>query len=264
MMITFTSMTIIRGDKGNYYYGARYYDPKVSVWLSVDPILKHHETPYCFTSNNPIMLIDPDGRDTTVADKGLRNIIHNRIANDPEFAQRFQEVAASSTMFNFKTTKEKKSSVTTDGKDVTISVARDGMAPNVPQEAALYEEVEHLTQFLHGEWGFAQNGNGTWTAVGLDQIDEANGFLYALESPSVTFPFGGGTAGKMKRARDEKNYNKMIEISTGRHKDYSGLNRGRVNFDQTQLGQSVINGNGKGLYYPYKSRKLPITRAMTN
>jgi RHS repeat-associated protein len=66
-MITFTSMTIIRGDKGNYYYGARYYDAKISVWLSVDPILKHQESPYSFTSNNPIMLIDPDGRDTTFA-----------------------------------------------------------------------------------------------------------------------------------------------------------------------------------------------------
>ena len=23
-------------DTGNFYYGARYYDPKISVWLSVD------------------------------------------------------------------------------------------------------------------------------------------------------------------------------------------------------------------------------------
>jgi hypothetical protein len=45
------------------------------VWLSVDPILKHHESPYSFTSNNPIMLVDPDGRDTTNAfdqDKNLK------------------------------------------------------------------------------------------------------------------------------------------------------------------------------------------------
>jgi RHS repeat-associated protein len=60
-------MTTGQADKGNYYYGARYYDAKISVWLSVDPILKHQESPYSFTSNNPIMLIDPDGRDTTFA-----------------------------------------------------------------------------------------------------------------------------------------------------------------------------------------------------
>lgn len=48
---------------GNFYYGARYYDPKVSVWLSVDPLshLSPSQTPYHFVSNNPIMRIDPNG-----------------------------------------------------------------------------------------------------------------------------------------------------------------------------------------------------------
>jgi RHS repeat-associated protein len=63
-------------ETGNFYYGARYYDPKISVWLSVDPILKHHESPYSFTSNNPIMLIDPDGRDTILYDqKGNERVV---------------------------------------------------------------------------------------------------------------------------------------------------------------------------------------------
>ena len=50
-------------ETGNYYYGARYYDPKISVWLSVDPLshLSPNQTPYHFMSNNPIMRIDPDG-----------------------------------------------------------------------------------------------------------------------------------------------------------------------------------------------------------
>ena len=51
-------------ETGNYYYGARYYDPKISVWLSVDPLA--HETPswtpYRFSFNNPLKYIDPDGR----------------------------------------------------------------------------------------------------------------------------------------------------------------------------------------------------------
>ncbi len=50
-------------ETGNYYYGARYYDPKFSIWLSVDPLAGEfpHLTPYNFTENNPINLIDPDG-----------------------------------------------------------------------------------------------------------------------------------------------------------------------------------------------------------
>jgi len=50
-------------ETGNYYYGARYYDPKVSVWLSVDPMSSERPslTPYSFVSNNPIMRVDPTG-----------------------------------------------------------------------------------------------------------------------------------------------------------------------------------------------------------
>ena len=51
-------------ETGNYYYGARYYDPKVSLWMGVDPKahLRVSLTPYNFVSNNPILRIDPDGQ----------------------------------------------------------------------------------------------------------------------------------------------------------------------------------------------------------
>ncbi len=47
-----------------YYYGARYYDPKTSRWLSVDPLADSEPswTPYRFSYNNPINYVDPDGR----------------------------------------------------------------------------------------------------------------------------------------------------------------------------------------------------------
>ena len=46
-----------------YYYGARYYNPSVSTWLSVDPWADKypHVTPYNFVEGNPVMLIDPTG-----------------------------------------------------------------------------------------------------------------------------------------------------------------------------------------------------------
>jgi len=27
-------------ESGMYYYGARYYDPRISIWMSVDPMWK--------------------------------------------------------------------------------------------------------------------------------------------------------------------------------------------------------------------------------
>jgi RHS repeat-associated protein len=52
-------------ETGLYYYGARYYDPRSSVWLGVDPLGEKHPnmSPYAYCANNPINLIDPDGRD---------------------------------------------------------------------------------------------------------------------------------------------------------------------------------------------------------
>ena len=57
-------------ETGLYYYGARYYDPRVSLWLNVDPLAEKypHVSPYTYTLNNPIKFIDPDGRESEKVD----------------------------------------------------------------------------------------------------------------------------------------------------------------------------------------------------
>ncbi|EAS20173.1 hypothetical protein BBFL7_02574 [Flavobacteria bacterium BBFL7] len=51
-------------ETGMYYYGARYYDPSLSIWMSVDPLAEQFPnfSPYNYTMNNPINMVDPDGR----------------------------------------------------------------------------------------------------------------------------------------------------------------------------------------------------------
>ncbi len=46
-----------------YYYGARYYDPKMSLFISVDPLAEQFQgwSPYNYTMNNPLNLTDPTG-----------------------------------------------------------------------------------------------------------------------------------------------------------------------------------------------------------
>jgi RHS repeat-associated protein len=45
------------------YFGARYYDSELSVWLSVDPMSDKYPSlsPYCYTADNPVVLVDPNG-----------------------------------------------------------------------------------------------------------------------------------------------------------------------------------------------------------
>jgi RHS repeat-associated protein len=75
-------------ESGLYYYGARYYDPRISIWASVDPLanfnpfmdsefyidgdhnggvfnhFNHNSYGYCY--QNPVRLIDPNGKQVDV------------------------------------------------------------------------------------------------------------------------------------------------------------------------------------------------------
>ncbi len=53
------------GETGYYYYGARYYNPRVSLWLNVDPLAEKYPyiSPYNYCNSNPVKYVDPNGKD---------------------------------------------------------------------------------------------------------------------------------------------------------------------------------------------------------
>ena len=69
-------------ETGMYYYGARYYEPRLSVWMSVDPLMDKYAgiSPYAYCVNNPIILVDPKGRDwfETTNDDGSKSVKWNK------------------------------------------------------------------------------------------------------------------------------------------------------------------------------------------
>jgi RHS repeat-associated protein len=69
------------------YFGARYYDSELSGWLSVDPMSDKYPSlsPYCYSANNPVVLVDPNGMCIDEATdavksffKGISNILSGR------------------------------------------------------------------------------------------------------------------------------------------------------------------------------------------
>ncbi|MBK7302191.1 MAG: RHS repeat-associated core domain-containing protein [Saprospiraceae bacterium] len=57
-------------ETGLYYFGARYYDPRILLWYGVDPMTEDglEYSPYIYTFNNPILFVDPNGEWPTPAE----------------------------------------------------------------------------------------------------------------------------------------------------------------------------------------------------
>jgi len=69
-------------ETGMYYYGARYYEPRLSLWISTDPMQDRYPSisTYCHTLNNPLNISDPNGTDIVYVNLGGVEVY--RIKND--------------------------------------------------------------------------------------------------------------------------------------------------------------------------------------
>ncbi len=106
-------------ETGLYYYGARYYNPRVSQWLSVDPIalydpineVEHYldgqhnggyfnprnTSVYGYTYQNPIVYVDPNGKQTYF----MHGTFVNDIGMSSSSKNKIQKLFGNSTSFDY-------------------------------------------------------------------------------------------------------------------------------------------------------------------
>ncbi len=178
-------------ETGNYYYGQRYYDPKLSIWLSVDRLAAKYpsHSPYNFVLNNPINFIDPNG-DSVSYNKfqDWLNVTFNSILSK-EFRQNLHELKQSDEMYVFNGSDNPSGGghTSTDGDDIYINYSFNSKDRDAGSGKAtsLLHETEHAIQFEHGEFGFRKDKSGTWQPSSYDLTDEMGAMRAGSHAPGT-------------------------------------------------------------------------------
>ena len=152
----------IKGAGNSYDFGARIYDPRIGRWLSLDPLQKKYpgQSPYNFCANNPIIFIDPDGREIIP----VVNSSYNGTSN-PETAR---DLAGTSHKVNFSA----KFNKTTKQYDIYASIS-----------------IKYSSLFANSE-AFELNNQGLYEETKIHEETHKDQIVAAIESP-ISISIGG-------------------------------------------------------------------------
>lgn len=220
-------------ETGMYYYGARYYNPRISIWLATDPSEEKYfgYSSYCYTGNNPIKLSDPNGKDWWDKTKGFGAAIWDNITlgcfnireaagrnvSDPEDFNHGLELGdlASLAISTFEI--DAGSGMTTSGATVmVVGVAAEGPTlggSTVVVGAGALETALGAGLTAHG---------GAMALTSADNLANKKGHLNESSS-------GGGTQLNSKTLWKDKNGNR-IDVENPN----PGKRKGQIHFQDKQ------------------------------
>ena len=180
---------------------ARYYNSDLSIWLSVDPMVDKYPnlSPYTYCADNPVKLVDPDGRIIGEVDKVSQEKINALTdKNSPDysraFARKYHKLEKSEKTYNFYYATE--SDITTDIQGIvtpsedansidiiwsSVASARTGKEGGFSSEyATLFEETYHA-------WDYDRK------RLDIDNptcMAEARAWKFATKAPGTNFRCG--------------------------------------------------------------------------
>ncbi len=226
-------------ETGLYYYGARYYDPRISMWYGVDPLTEKYPgiSSFAYVANNPIKLIDPNGmeiieggeskaRESQAAARkkiASYSLKANKLRSNDNLTNSEQDqlkeyenmieildnhINNLEDMINTKDMKFRYVEVNSDFERETGPNRKDGVIEiQYNSDYSQAHEENHAAQFLKGELKITQNKRGRFKMVNdsYDIHDEA-------ESMRVGYSYMGTE--RQQQERDIFQFNYVYDINS--------------------------------------------------
>ena len=242
---------------------ARYYDSWRGQWLSVDPMAEKYLglSPYNYTANNPIVLIDAHGDTVTFADDNIKKETMD-FYNEKDskgnyvngsFRNQFDELNASTQVYNVSlgdVNGEAQGLTTTfDGKVVSIILDPKG---SLSFGTIIAHEFAHGQQFEEGEIGFYRDSKGQWSPFNYDITDETKAYdaMLGVAKASDYWSIGGKSVLGEYDMQDTQAKKEAFLRGHG----YEECPTGPLNNTATTQAQLQHLGISQALYRTYKGQ----------
>ena len=162
----------VKGSGNSYDFGERIYDPRLSKWLSVDPLQKKYPSisPYIFAMDNPVVFFDPDGREV----HGFEELRQNG------FKLALSIFDKASVFMNYM---QKFASLNNGDQ---FGATSNGMYSSVQIQFGIYSSNDEKSQLEYGSTSIEVSVGGQWIALSRytgegSKIDATNGIRVAVK-----------------------------------------------------------------------------------
>jgi RHS repeat-associated protein len=191
------------------YFGARYYNSDISIWLSVDPMSDKYPnlSPFMYCAGNTVILVDPDGRQIFIHGEDAQKTVDEiqkttslTLIYDPttkkliaigepknDYDKVLQNASTDKVVqVNLITTKQTEISV--DGQNVEIDIG--GFGGNRETKDASGNTVIKTQQFFNFDQAAKEekdNGNSIGTNASHEILES---YFAGKDSPNAKAPVG--------------------------------------------------------------------------